>query len=82
MPIAICKGDIRIAKAESSESGHVDVLTELRRVGDYQLRDGDGIVFDEGLVVKADLCGVVLPFGLLCWDVFFSDELWTGGCNL
>ena len=69
MPIAIRKGDIRIAKAESSESGHVDVLAELRRVADYQLRDGDGIVFDEGLVVKAELYGVGLPFGLFCWDV-------------
>ena len=55
IPIASCKCDIRITKAESSESGHVDVLAELRRVADYQLRDGDGIVFDEGLVVKADL---------------------------
>ena len=81
-------GDNGIAESESSKLGYGYVFTQLGSIANYQLRDGYWVVFNERLLVKANLCQTALnvcPVLLLVCSlryIFFPDELRRLSSNL
>src|SRR5689334_11368651 len=71
-------GPIGIAYLEAGEAADGDVLAEFADLLRDELRDGDGLLLDEGLVQQADL---LVELAHLAFDDLLDDWRGLAGCR-